>query len=285
MASDPRTPRATTRVLAGTAVEIVEDPPRGSGIRHAVFDLDGTLSLLRDGWQDQMVPLLVEALEACPEHEPRAELEALVIDFVDHLTGKQTIYQMIRLAEEVEKRGGRPLDPVDYKQRYNERLAAAIAARIDGLESRTLRAETLLVPGSVAFLQRLVARGVRCYLASGTDDDLVRRDAELLGFAALFEGGIFGALPDYQRFSKAKVIRGILSEFELSGPELLIVGDGYVEIENAREVGAIAFGVHTRENNRYHMNAGKRERLLRAGAHLLAADLRAGDAVIEYLGV
>ena len=52
---------------------------------------------------------------------------------------------------------------------------------------------------------------------------------------------------------------------------------------NARDVGAIAFGVYSEENNRYHMNSDKRERLVRAGAHFLAPDLRQGAAVLDYL--
>ena len=91
--------------IPDSAVEIAEEPVREE-IRHAVFDLDGTISLMRDGWQDHMVPLMIETLESCPRHESREELQAMIIDFVDHLTGTQTIYQMIRLAEEVEKRGG-----------------------------------------------------------------------------------------------------------------------------------------------------------------------------------
>ena len=45
------------RWIQGTSIEIAESPSRVP-VRHALFDLDGTLSLLRDGWQDQMVPLL-----------------------------------------------------------------------------------------------------------------------------------------------------------------------------------------------------------------------------------
>ena len=98
-------PHDSPRTIHGTQIEILIDPPRGK-VSHAVLDLDGTVSLLRDGWQDHMVPLMVEVLEECPRHESREELEKLVIDFVDHLTGKQTVYQMIRLADEIEKRGG-----------------------------------------------------------------------------------------------------------------------------------------------------------------------------------
>ena len=268
--------------IPGTAIEIVEEPRRRP-LRYALFDLDGTLSLLRDGWQDQMVPLMVGLLEDCGEAETTAELEKLVTGFVDQLTGKQTIYQMIRLCEEIEKRGGSPLEPLEYKELYNTRLAAAIAERLEGIESGRLAPVDFLVPGSLEFLEELTRRGVRCYLASGTDENLVVRDAALLGFDHLFEGRIFGALRQYKNFSKRMVIERIISEHQLEGPELIVVGDGYVEIRDGRRAGAVTFGVHTRENNRYHMNSGKRERLREAGAHFLAPGLEEGLALLDFL--
>lgn len=272
----------TNPTLHDTSIEIVRPAPLGR-VSHAVLDLDGTVSLLRDGWQDHMVPLLVDVLEECPDHEPREELERLVIDFVDHLTGKQTIYQMIRLAREVEKRGGRPLDPLRYKEMYHERLMGAIRDRLDGLRDGRLDPGDWVLPGSREFLAALRERDIRCYLASGTDVEFVREDAERLEIDGFFDGGIFGALADYESFSKEKVIRKIIADFDLGGPELLIVGDGYVEIQNGCEVGAVTLGLSTRENNRYHMNSGKRERLIRAGAHFIAPDLTDGPALLDHL--
>jgi phosphoglycolate phosphatase len=245
--------------------------------------MDGTLSLLRDGWQDAMVPMMVEFLEACPRAESRDEIERLVIDFVDHLTGKQTVYQMMRLGEEVAKRGGRPRDPLDYKDEYHRRLDAQIRDRHESVRSGRAPRERFILPGARAFLDALRDRGVHCYLASGTDVEFVREECELLDIDRHFDGGIFGALRDHESFSKEKVIRGIIEKFSLEGPELLIVGDGYVEIVNAREVGATAYGLSSAENNRYHMNADKRGRLVRAGTHLLAPDLTDGLEVLDWL--
>jgi len=56
------------------------------------------------------------------------------------------------------------------------------------------------------------------------------------------------------------------------------------EIENARDVGANRLALVTAERNRYHMNEQKRERLIRAGAQLLADDLQGGETVLAYLG-
>ena len=79
------------------------------------------------------------------------------------------------------------------------------------------------------------------------------------------------------------LIQKILTNFNLSDSELLIVGDGYVEIENAKAIGAITVGVASVENNRYNMNADKRNRLIRAGADILIPDFREGARLLTYL--
>lgn len=66
--------------------------PRGN-IHHALFDFHGTLSLIREGWRDVMIPLRVELLLQIPRDESETELREDVAEFVDRLTGKQTIYQ------------------------------------------------------------------------------------------------------------------------------------------------------------------------------------------------
>ena len=72
------------------------------------------------------------------------------------------------------------------------------------------------------------------YLASGTDSKYVRHEAELLGVAGYFGEHIYGALDDYQKFSKQMIIDRILRENGLHGEELLGFGDGFVEIEEVK---------------------------------------------------
>lgn len=269
--------------LDNTTIEIHREIQTGD-IHHVVFDFDGTISLIRDGWQNVMVPMMVECLQTETDTaETEAALEALVVEFVDRLTGKQTIYQMMQLGEEIEKRGGTPQEPLAYKDEYNRRLLPVVEARIAGLAAGTLTADPLRVPMSLEFLQSLREMGINCYLASGTDIEFVKNEAALLGVAPYFDGGIFGALREYKKFSKAMVIQKIITDFALSGNELLIIGDGYVEIENAKAVGAIAVGVASVEANRYNMNADKRERLIRAGADIIVPDFREGTQLIDYL--
>ncbi|MCY3739744.1 MAG: HAD family hydrolase [Candidatus Poribacteria bacterium] len=269
--------------LDNTTIEIHREIQTGN-IRHVVFDFDGTISLIRDGWQNVMVPMMVEFLQTETDTiETPEQLEALVVEFVDRLTGKQTIYQMMQLGEEIEKRGGTPKEPLAYKDEYNRRLLPVVEERIADLAAGKLSAEPLRVPMSLEFLQSLREMGINCYLASGTDVEFVKNEASLLGVAKYFDGGIFGALREYKKFSKAMVIQKIITDFALSGDELLIVGDGYVEIENAKAVGAIAVGVASVEDNRYNMNADKRERLIRAGADIIIPDFRESSQLLSYL--
>ena len=178
--------------LDNTAIEIHREIQTGN-IRHVVFDFDGTISLIRDGWQNVMVPLMVECLQTETDTtETQEQLEALVVEFVDRLTGKQTIYQMIQLSEEIEKRGGAPKDPLAYKDEYNRRLLPVVEERIAGLAAGTLSADPLRVPMSLEFLQSLREMGISCYLASGTDVEFVKmrhhfwvlQDTLMVGFSA-----------------------------------------------------------------------------------------------------
>ena len=81
--------------LEGTQIEIINEVERGR-LKHALFDFDGTVSLLREGWQLVMAPLMVEMI--CGDTPPTPEIEEEVREFIDDSTGIQTILQMERLA-------------------------------------------------------------------------------------------------------------------------------------------------------------------------------------------
>ncbi|HZY88534.1 MAG TPA: HAD family hydrolase, partial [Gemmataceae bacterium] len=166
--------------------------PRGR-FRSALFDFDGTLSLIREGWPQVMVPMMVAALRETGTAETEAELTASVEEFVMRLNGRQTIYQMIQLAEEVQRRGGRPLEPLAYKHRYHDLLMQRIEGRLADLRAGTVTPEEWTVPGSHALLEQLRRRGLTLYLASGTDLKYVRQEADLLGLTPYFGEHVYGA--------------------------------------------------------------------------------------------
>ncbi|NCQ33370.1 MAG: HAD family hydrolase, partial [Armatimonadetes bacterium] len=118
---------------------------------------------------------------------------------------------------------------------------------------------------------------------SGTDEKYVVEEAALLQVTGYFNGGVYGAQEDYGNFSKAKVIQNILETHGLAGATLLSFGDGYVEIENTKEVGGFAVGVAADEAHRGELDEWKRNRLTAAGADLLIPDYRELEALLGYL--
>jgi phosphoglycolate phosphatase len=263
-------------------LEIINTGITCGQIHHALFDFDGTLSLIREGWQEVMISMMVELLMQTPHHESEVELRTIVTEYVDLLTGKQTIYQMIQLAEEVEGRGGEAQDPVAYKWLYLERLWAKIEGRVEGLKAGRLDRQALMVPGAVEILEAMHDRNVTCYLASGTDEVYVLDEAGALGLSGYF-AGIYGALDDYQTYSKKMVIDRILNENNLNGSQLVTFGDGYVEIEDTKSVGGIAVGVATNEAKRRGVDEWKRRRLIAAGADLVVPDFGQYQQLVTYL--
>lgn len=251
--------------------------------RVVLFDFDGTLSLIRTGWVDVMVPMMVEILAGLKTGESEEELRALVEDYVARLTGEQTIYQMIELARQVERRGGKPLAPLAYKQMYHQRLMDKIQWRRAELRQGKVSPDKYLVPGARALLEALRARGLRLYCASGTDHIYTQEEARLLDIERYFDGGVYGALDDYQSFSKEILIRRILTSTECRGDGLLGFGDGYVEIKNLKEAGGVAVGVATDEPECRKVNPWKRQRLLSVGADFIIANFLCQEQLLRTL--
>ena len=263
-------------------IEIINRYVERGSIKYAIFDFDGTISLIREGWQSVMITMMVEILLQTPNHENTNELNRIVTEFVDRLTGKQTIYQMIQLTKEIKKRGSKPSSPEVYKKIYNEYLNIHIQDRIDRLERKDIMPFEIMVAGSCDMLESLKDKGVYCYLASGTDKPYVVEEVYLLGLNDYFVE-IYGALDNYKSFSKKMIIDKIIKENNLKGSELIVFGDGFVEIENSKSVGGIAVGVASNETTRYGINDFKRARLISAGADLIIPDFRDQKKLTKYL--
>ena len=139
-----------------------------------------------------------------------------------------------------------------------------------------------MVPGARYLLDSLRARGVTCYLASGTDEVFVRDEAAALGVSAYFSE-IYGARDDPQNQSKKMVIDRLIKDNHLHGPELVTFGDGFVEIEDTKSVGGIAVGVASDEARRQGIDEWKRQRLIQAGADLIVPDYRYSDRLLAHL--
>ena len=276
-----------------TQIEIVDFPLHNRlTIRHAVFDHDGTLSTLRQGWEQVMQPMMMRAiLGRCFTTVDRAVYERVLDEvdrFIDQTTGVQTLSQMIGLIELVRRWGFVPaeevLDMHGYKRVYNEALLVMVHDRLRKLRTGELSMDDFHLKNALPLLMSLREAGVRLYLASGTDEADVRTEAQALGFAKMFEGRIYGATGDVTIDPKKRVIQRILHENNLSGPELAVFGDGPVEIRLARQAGGVAVGVASDEVQRWGLNAVKRTRLIRAGASIVVPDYSQLPELMRLLG-
>lgn len=251
----------------------------------AVIDFDGTLSLLRAGWVEIMVDIMLEVLRPLPgPHQSEQELVDFISDFVLDMTGKATIFQMEYFVNVAKERGGNPNSAEYYTQQFLIALNAKSDDRAAKLEAEQIDVEDLLIPGTVQFLSDLKERGVRLTLASGTPGRIVRHEAKLLKIDHFFEGRIYGPEENSRAFSKLDVMRSELAETGATGEELLGVGDGFVEIVHAKELGGVAVGCATDEVKRSgRVENWKRTRLIRAGADIIIPDYRPWPQLAEVL--
>ena len=265
-------------------VEFAPGFTRRPTISHVLFDFDGTLSLIRQGWPEVMTPMFAEMLPALPNETPEARFQLCHEDIM-RLNGKQTIYQMIQLAERIKERGGTPREPLWYKHEYLRRLGEGIGHRLEGLRSGATSPDDLLVYGARRMLEALQQRGLPLYLASGTDEHCVKAEAELLDLPRYFGRHIYGALDDYRKFSKKIVIERILRENSIRGEQLLSFGDGYVEIENTKQAGGLAVAVASDEahNGAGRFDEWKRRRLMGVGADVAIPDFRDAPALLRCI--
>ncbi len=281
------------RYLESTSIEIITAPPQGS-FGYALFDHDGTISTVREGWEQVMIPMMIEAVlgsppEDAPEDRVR-RVDTAVRDLVARTTGVRTIVQMERLCDLVREFGfvdsASVLTPREYKSIFNARLMKGVRARIARFEAGELETADLTVKGSVAFLEALREAGLTLFLASGTDEADTRNEAQLLGYADLFNGGIFGSTDESSEDPKRMVIRRILERIGHDGGSRIVTfGDGPVEIRETGRAGGFKVGMAADEVRRYGLDEAKRERLILAGADCIIHDYTQPSALFAMLGL
>lgn len=272
------------RLESEWGAEVVR-PVRNRAFKAALFDFDGTISLIRADWRAAMVPYFTDVLQSVSGDAPRDETEATVSGFIDTLTGKQTIFQCIALDEAVAARGGAHVDPAVYKQGFLDRMEQKVRTRTDGLQNGTLRSEDWRVFGALEWVRLLEARGIRCYLASGTDEQDVQREAALLGVDTLFSGGIVGARDGQSEGVKEALLHRLVKKGVCRGEEILCFGDGPNEVEATKAVGGYAVGVAPVEGTAFQTDMRKRSLLLGAGADMIIPNFADADALQRLLGL
>ncbi|HTN69136.1 MAG TPA: PfkB family carbohydrate kinase, partial [Dysgonamonadaceae bacterium] len=278
--------------LDGSEIEIINSWPKKINISHAIFDHDGTVSTLREGWEQIMVPMMTKSILG--KHFQDVD-EALyhkvhdrVIDFVDKTTGIQTLVQMQGLVEMVREFGlvdeDQILDEFGYKEIFNDELLNMVNEREQKFSSGELDVEDFTLKNAVKLLEKLHQSGVVLYLASGTDDEDVKNEARILGYDHLFEGGIYGAVGDVNKEAKKIVLDNILDLIgDSKTAQIATFGDGPVEIRETQKRGGLTIGIASNELKRHGLNESKRTRLIKAGADIIVPDFSQLPKLLQLL--
>lgn len=278
-----------------TEIETVSVLPKELGIRHAIFDHDGTISTLREGWEQIMSPMMIRAIMGeqylLADESLYRKIKSQVDEFIDKTTGIQTLLQMKGLVGLVREFGLVPEDKIQnefgYKRVYNDALLQMVDVRVAKLRKGELSVEDFTIKNAVSLLANLHQAGVKLYLASGTDEEDVKREAEILGYAHFFEGRIYGAVGDITKEAKKIVLDRILDSIDsqAKGEQLVTFGDGPVEMRETRKRGGIAVGLASNEIRRFGLNLSKRERLIKAGADIIIPDFGQLNRLLKLLGM
>lgn len=280
--------------LPNTEIEIVNKWEDKLQIKHAIFDHDGTISTLREGWELIMGPMMMKAilgnqyLEA--DEALYQKVQIRVNEFIDKTTGIQTLVQMQGLIGLIREFGCVPedqiLDEFGYKQIYNEELLEMVKVREAKFAKGELSLEDFTLKNAVTFLQRLHDAGIKLYLASGTDEEDVKSEARVLGYDHLFEGRIYGAVGDVTKEAKKIVLDRILDMIgDSASGKVATFGDGPVEMRETNKRGGVSVGIASNELRRYGLNESKRTRLIKAGADIIIPDFSQYRQLLDLLNI
>ncbi len=281
------------RFIRDSSVELINLKKTGLP-KVVIFDHDGTISTLRQGWEPIMRATAIEAvLGNCKESALPQEIlriEKAVEEMIEKTTGIQTIIQMHHLQNMVRSFGFVPeskiQSPVEYKNRYNEKLLKMVSTRIELFERDLLNLDDVTMKGAIQFLEILREKGISIYLASGTDQNDVGQEAAILGYDDYFDGGIFGSVGNVNDDPKKMVIETIINSLpdNIKPEECYVFGDGPVEMREAAKRGFTRIGLVSDEKQRFGINPEKRSRLILGGAQALIPDFSWIPALSEYLG-
>jgi phosphoglycolate phosphatase-like HAD superfamily hydrolase len=175
------------------------------------------------------------------------------------------------------------LDEHGYKKIFNDNLMKLIHRRVAKLACGELVSTDFQIKNAELLLRELHKRGIKLYLASGTDQADVVAEATAMGYADLFEGRIFGSIGDIKADAKKIVLERIVRENNLAGHQFATLGDGPVEMRETQKVGGLCIGVASDELRRFGWNMAKRTRLIRAGASLLVPDFSQLPALLKAI--
>lgn len=280
--------------IENSETEIINRWEGALNIRHAIFDHDGTISTMREGWELIMGPMMIKAILGDRYSDVgEAEYSRVrnrVAELIDRTTGIQTLKQMKILSDLVRESGYVPEQDISdehgYKQIYNNDLMKMVRMRENKLHRGELAPEDLTIKNSISFLKILYEKGIRLYLTSGTDEEDVRHEAAVLGYDYLFEGRIYGATGDIKDEAKRILLDNLLDSIGSSEAGTIITfGDGPVEIRETHKRGGCTAGIASDELRRHGLNSRKRTRLIKAGADVILPDFSQAEILLKLMNI
>ncbi len=265
--------------LALRRAEIIAADIRRPQISHAIFDFDGTLSWLRHGWPQIM-------LETFLKHAPNqwrgdTTMRTRLLSDILSLNGKPSIHQLERCCEQAQAAGHPTPSPQTLLDEYLPTLRHIVAQRMASIRDGSCAPDEFIIWNALKALEILEGRGVTLVILSGTAQNDVRTEAELLGLTRFFGTHIYGSSA-HGSFSKKDVIERIMREEGIEGHHLIAFGDGPVEISFTKAVGGLAIGVASDEdhNGSHEIDRAKRDQLIAAGADLIIPDYAEADTLL-----
>ena len=280
--------------LPDSEIEIINEWKERLNIKYAIFDHDGTISTMREGWENIMAPMMIKSILGenymNTEIDVYKKVEERVNEFIDQTTGIQTLVQMKGLVDIVREFGYLPeekiLDEFAYKKIYNEELLEMVRIRERKFVDGELSIDDLTIKNAIPFLKILYDAGIQLFLASGTDELDVKKEARALGYDHLFEGRIYGSVGDVTIEAKRIVLNRILDTIgDDASKQIITFGDGPVEIRETHKRGGLTVGLATNELRRYELNPQKRTRLIKAGADVVIPDFLQYQKILSLLNI
>lgn len=263
-------------------VEVIQKDLLRPDISHVIFDFDGTLSWLRHGWPTIMLNTFLAHTPEKWRNDAtiRAELMADILS----LNGKPSIHQLACCHERARKEGISTPSPENLLSEYIPRMRRIVNERLALIRSGSRPASDFIVWNALRALENAKSLGLTSIILSGTAEDDVRLEAELLGLSTFFGNHIYGSSP-HGTFSKKDVIDRIMREERIEGHHLLALGDGPVEIGFTKAVGGLAIGVASDEevNGSHRADMAKRKQLIAAGADAIVPDYDEVDALFQRI--
>ncbi|MFZ9858006.1 MAG: HAD family hydrolase [Roseiflexaceae bacterium] len=258
-------------------IEIIRAPTAKFTL--AAIDFDGTMSLIRIGWQQVMHSVMKAALR--DYHPNHAHIDTDIRTYIAHSTGQPSIIQMAWVDEQVMLYGGPQRGAHYYLDQFSNAMKSQIDDRVASITDEST-ADAFMIPGARQFLQTLAQRNIHIALVSGTEHHHLVRESAALKIDSYFDAGIYGPGSHAPGFTKHDAIAQLIARYNVAPNALLSVGDGPVEIKAGRVLGGYSLAVASDEHSG-GLDADKRQHLLDAGADAVVAHFSQLDVITQAL--